>query len=73
MAWVPWNIMCKSKKLGVPGFKDFSLFNQAMSAKQGWRLIQSPHSLFGKFQKAKYFPSKDFLTATVGKQPSFAW
>jgi len=42
------------------GFRDFSLFNQAMLGKQGWRLITRPDSLCAKVLKGKYFPSSGF-------------
>jgi len=44
-----------------------------MLGKQAWRLLQQPHSLWGKLFKALYFPSKDFLKADTGARPSWGW
>lgn len=55
------------------GFKDMSSFNQAMLAKQGWRLIQNPDSLAAAILKARYFKKTDFLNAPVGSNPSYIW
>jgi hypothetical protein len=45
------------------GFRDFQLFNQAMLAKQGWRLITKPNSLCAKVLKGKYYHNIHFLVA----------
>ena len=65
--------MCLLKEKGGMGFWDLKPFNMALLAKQGWHLQTNSSSLFYKVYKAKYFPRCDFLEATLGSQPSFAW
>jgi hypothetical protein len=55
------------------GFKDLRAFNEALLAKQGWRLITNPHSLVARILKAKYYPNKDFLKAKQGQNMSYSW
>ncbi|KAL5817683.1 hypothetical protein ACOSQ3_026061 [Xanthoceras sorbifolium] len=71
--WVAWKKMCFSKVSGGMGFRDFSSFNQAMLAKQGWRLLMNPSSLMTRVLKAKYFPNTSFLSSALGCRPSFVW
>lgn len=60
--------MGKAKSVEGLGFRDLVLFNQALLAKQGWRILQEPHSITAMILKAKYF-----LEAKLGNRPSFAW
>lgn len=58
--WMSWEKMGHSKSTGGLDFKDFVSFNQALLAKQGWRLIQQPNSLRAMIIKAKYHPDSSF-------------
>jgi ribonuclease HI len=71
--WMSWNCMSVSKSAGGMGFRDFSCFNQALLAKQIWRMWKNPDSLVAQLMQAKYFPGKNILEATMGRRPSFAW
>ena len=58
MHWTVWpNILAHRMKGGL-GFKDFRLFNQALLARQAWRLMINPHSLCVQVLKARYYPLK---------------
>lgn len=60
--WSKWERMCQAKSRGGLGFRDLSSFNQALVAKQGWRLIQELDSLVARVMIAK-----------IGSYLSFIW
>jgi hypothetical protein len=72
-SWVSWKEMCKPKNMGGLGFRDIELFNLALLARQGWRLLQNPETLSVKILKARYYPSTDLLHAELGSAPSQVW
>jgi len=69
--WMSWEKMGKSKSVGGLDFRDLVLFNKALLAKQGWRLIQNSLSLTARIFQAKYYPHLSFLNASFGSRPSF--
>ncbi|CAN1752592.1 LINE-1 retrotransposable element ORF2 protein [Linum perenne] len=73
IAWMRWERLCVKKNDGGLGFKDLHAFNMAMVGKQGWKLMMDKDALVTRIFKAKYFPKKDFLSATLKNNPSFAW
>ncbi|XP_010462868.1 PREDICTED: uncharacterized protein LOC109125019 [Camelina sativa] len=71
--WVAWDKLCKDKCDGGLGFRALEQFNDAMLAKQYWRLIQHPTSLMARVLKGRYFSNKHPLMAKKPSNPSFAW
>lgn len=65
--------MCKSKLEGGLGFRHLSLFNQALVAKQGWRLISNLSSFIARVLGAKYYRSSSVLDVYAGNNASFVW
>lgn len=71
--WRSWKWLSSPKYLGGMGFRDFAMFNQAMLAKQGWRLLTEPNSLCARVLKGRYFPNGDFWTAQCPRSSSYTW
>ncbi|XP_019179198.1 PREDICTED: uncharacterized protein LOC109174416 [Ipomoea nil] len=71
--WMSWNQLCEPKSKGGLGFRKLHVFNVALLAKQGWRLLIHPESLVNKMLKDKYYPSCDFMEASAGSNPSYIW
>ena len=46
--WLKWDELTKSKMEGGMGFRDIAMFNDSLLAKQTWRLLKNPESLFYK-------------------------
>ena len=53
--------------------KDLSQFNDALLAKQTWRILHDTGSLFYRIFKAKYFPSCSIMEAKNPSSASYAW
>jgi hypothetical protein len=64
--------MGMDKQQGSMGIRDLEVFNLALLAKQGWRILQYPDSLVARILWEKFFPSDSFLTANVGSRHSIA-
>ena len=67
-----WEVLCQPNPEGGLGFKDLCKFNEAMLAKQVWKLIHDIDSLFYRVFKAKYFSHNSIFEAKSSSS-SFAW
>jgi hypothetical protein len=73
MHWVNWNTLSRSKSQGGMGFRDMHLFNQALLARQAWRLITCSNSLCARVLKARYYPQGDLIDTAFTRNPSSTW
>ncbi|XP_062021316.1 uncharacterized mitochondrial protein AtMg00310-like [Rosa rugosa] len=71
--WKAWDSLCTSKFERGIGFKDLHIYIMALLAKQCWRLINKPESLWSRILRARYFDKSTFLKAKKGARPSWVW
>jgi hypothetical protein len=71
--WISWDIMLRPKDHGGVGFRDMRLFNQALLARQAWRLITAPDTLCAQILKAKYYPDGALLDTVFTGNGSSSW
>ena len=71
--WVKWLDLCKPKTQGGMGFEKLSLFNDALLAKQIWRLLHDTNFLFYRVFKAKFFPNTLVMEAKILANASYTW
>jgi hypothetical protein len=71
--WSSWDNLIKPKNQGGMGFRDTTLFNQALLARQAWRLIQNPNSLAARLMKAIYYPRGNLIDTVFRAQASPVW
>jgi hypothetical protein len=73
MHWLSWDKVAKPKAHGGMGFRDLRVFNQALLARQAWRLIHYPDSLCARIMKAKYYPNGNLLDTAFIQNTSASW
>lgn len=71
--WLRWDHLCSPKDQGGLNFRDISVFNDALLAKQMWRMWHNELSMVTQVFKSKYFPNLSVLDATLGSNPSYIW
>jgi hypothetical protein len=71
--WMAWENMMRSNDQGGIGFRDLRLFNQALLARQAWRLLQNPYTLCAQVLRAKYYPTGSLLDTVFAGNSSTTW
>lgn len=71
--WKFWNWLCRKKEEGGLNFRRFESFNQALVAKQVWRLLTQPEFFISQVLKARYYKNENIMEAKLGSNPSFVW
>ncbi|GER30020.1 RNA-directed DNA polymerase (reversetranscriptase)-related family protein [Striga asiatica] len=71
--WASWQKLTLPKENGGLGFKCLTSFNEALLAKQLWRLITQPQLFMSKVLKGKYFPSTTLWDAQSRPSDSWLW
>ena len=73
MHWLSWPKLNRSKQQGGLGFRDMRVFNQALLARQAWRLLEFPDSLVAGVLKARYYPNGELFDTVFTGNPSSTW
>ncbi|XP_075654720.1 uncharacterized protein LOC142624873 [Castanea sativa] len=71
--WVKWGDLCQDKDQGGMGFKDLTMFNEAMLVKLAWRLLHNDNSLFSRVFNARFFLRGTILETKDSSSASYAW
>lgn len=71
--WQGWDRLCVPKKAGGLNFWDMEGFNQALLAKQVWRVLQNPNILLSRLLRGKYFADSLVLKAGCPRSASYFW
>lgn len=71
--WHSWLNLCQPKRHGGMGFRDLKCFNQALLAKQIWRIFSCANPLLCSVLKVRYYKNDNVLEARRGYNPSFTW
>lgn len=71
--WKAWPKLLQPKSTVGIGFRDLTLFNKALLAKQVWRMLENLDHLVTTVFKPCYFKHTDIMEASLGSNPSYIW
>ncbi|XP_048615525.1 uncharacterized mitochondrial protein AtMg00310-like [Brassica napus] len=73
MCWISWDKLAKPKTEGGLGFRNIETFNDALLAKQGWRILKKPDCLLSKVLLGKYCKYESFMQVKAASSCSHGW
>jgi hypothetical protein len=71
--WIWWDKITLSKAQGGLGFRNLRVFNQALLARQAWRLMTKPTTLCARVLRAKYYPNGELNDMVFLANASPSW
>ena len=71
--WVSRERLCEAKEVGGMGFKDIENLNNALLAKQVWRMMNNLDSLCFRVFKARFFRNCSILDVEEKATGSYVW
>lgn len=64
--WHSWSNLGMPKCDGGLGFRDLKIFNDALLAKQAWRLMRDSNTIVSQVFKVRYYKNSNFLESFKG-------
>lgn len=73
ICWVSWDKLATSKRDGGLGFREVESINDALLAKQSWRILQRPECLLARVLLGKYCRTEGFMSVQASNACSHGW
>ena len=73
IAWVKWEIICKTKEVGGLGIRDIQNFNTALLVKWKWRLGTEDNGLWKQVIESKYGSWRNLNDPNISRFASRWW
>lgn len=73
MHWAKWQKLTERRDSGGLEFRDLRATNDALLAKQVWRVLHEPNLLVSKVLECRYFPDKQFFQTKPKGRDSWIW